>query len=169
MNKLLNNNSESRKGGALDLVCFSHLRWNFVYQRPQHLMSRSARERRVFFVEEPESSDAPTHMEMTKDPSGVIVVKPYLPFGLNVEEVNTALRKLVDQFFAKEIDEYILWYYTPTALDFTRQLKPVLIVYDCMDELSLFKGAPTKLQELEQELLHRADLIFTGGQTLYDH
>jgi UDP-galactopyranose mutase len=171
MNKLLSNNSEDTKGGmgALDLVCFSHLRWNFVYQRPQHLMSRSARERRVFYVEEPEFSEAPAYMEMTKDPSGVIVVKPYLPFGLNEEEINSAMQNLVDKFFAKEIDEYILWYYTPMALNFSRHLKPALTIYDCMDELSLFKGAPTRLQELEQELLHRADLIFTGGQTLYEH
>src|ERR1041384_7805709 len=108
MNKLLNNNSESRKGGALDLVCFSHLRWKFVYQRPQHLMSRSARERRVFYVEEPEFSEAPAYVDITNDPSGVIVVKPYLSLGLNEEEVNSALQRLIDQFFAEEIDEYIL-------------------------------------------------------------
>src|SRR5215211_955462 len=166
--KHLNPNLQDPKPGTLDLVCFSHLRWNFVYQRPQHLMSRSARERRVFFVEEPEASDGPAHMKMEKDPSGVIVVKPYLPFGLSQEETNVALQTLVDQFFAEEINDYILWYYTPMALNFSRHLKPALTVYDCMDELSLFKGAPVSLQKLEQELINRADLIFTGGQTLYE-
>ena len=101
-------------------------------------------------------------------PSGVVVVKPQLPPGLNEDETNTAMRDLVDRFFGEEVDEYILWYYTPMALNFSRHLEPALIVYDCMDELSLFKGAPTKLKDLEQELIQRADLIFTGGQTLYE-
>ena len=156
------------KPGTLDLVCFSHLRWNFVYQRPQHLMSRCARERRVFYIEEPVAGDTPAHLEMERDPSGVIVVKPFVPFGLNEDETNTAMQKLVDQLFAEEIDDFILWYYTPMALNFSAHLEPALTVYDCMDELSLFKGAPARLRELEQELLHRADLVFTGGQTLYE-
>ena len=167
-NKSLNTDLQVEKPGALDLVCFSHLRWNFVYQRPQHLMSRCARERRVFFIEEPEGSDTPAYMKMEKDPSGVIVVKPFVPFGLNEEETNTTMQKLVDQLFAEEIREFILWYYTPMALTFSRHLNPALTVYDCMDELSLFKGAPVKLQDLEKELISRADLIFTGGQTLYE-
>ncbi|MGE5463916.1 MAG: UDP-galactopyranose mutase [Syntrophothermus sp.] len=166
--KHLNQETQDSGTGTMDLVCFSHLRWNFVYQRPQHLMSRSARERRVFFIEEPEPSNGPTHMKLEKDPSGVVVVKPQLPAGLNEEETNTAMRDLVDQFFAREINEYILWYYTPMALNFSRHLEPALTVYDCMDELSLFRGAPAKLRDLEQELISRADLIFTGGQTLYE-
>lgn len=169
MKKNINHDLHDPKVGTLDLVCFSHLRWNFVYQRPQHLMSRSARERRVFFVEEPEFCDTTAHMEMIKDPSDVIVVKPHLPLGLGEEESNEALRNLVDQFFAEEINEYILWLYTPMALNFCQQLKPALTIYDCMDELSLFKGAPAKLKELEAELMARADLVFTGGQTLYEN
>src|ERR1051326_1604716 len=133
-NEPLNQDLQDAKPGTLDLVCFSHLRWNFVYQRPQHLMSRCARERRVFFVEEPEGTDTPAHLQMEKDPSGVIIVKPYLPFGLNDEETNAALQRLIDQFFAEEIHEYILWYYTPMALNFSRHLQPALTVYDCMDE-----------------------------------
>ena len=161
-------NHDLQDSGALDLVCFSHLRWNFVYQRPQHLMSRSARERRVFFIEEPERFEGQAHMRIEEDPSGVIVVKPQLPSSLNEEQTNAAMRELVDGFFSEEVDEYILWYYTPMALKFSRHLQPALTVYDCMDELSLFKGAPAKLKDLEQELIHRADLIFTGGQTLYE-
>ena len=168
MNKNLNQDLQDPKSGTLDLVCFSHLRWNFVYQRPQHLISRSARERRVFFIEEPETSDSPAYIKVEKDPSGVMVVKPYLPLGLNEDETNAGMQNLLDQFFAEEINEYILWYYTPMALNFSRHLKPALVIYDCMDELSLFKGAPAKLQKLERELLDRADLIFTGGQTLYE-
>jgi UDP-galactopyranose mutase len=165
---LSNKDLQDANPGSLDLICFSHLRWNFVYQRPQHLMSRCARERRVFFVEEPELGNTPAHLRMEKDPSGVIVVKPYLPHGLDEEQTNAAMQKLVDQFFAEEIRDYILWYYTPMSLNFSRQLKPALTVYDCMDQLSLFKDAPASLQELEQELFQRADLVFTGGQSLYE-
>lgn len=166
--KHLNHDLEGPKPGTLDLVCFSHLRWNFVYQRPQHLMNRCARERRVFFVEEPVHFDGPSHLEMEKDPSGVMIVKPFLPPGLNEEETDAAMGKLVNQLFEEEVNDFILWYYTPMALNFSRHLEPALTVYDCMDELSLFKGAPAKLQELEKELIHRADLIFTGGQMLYE-
>lgn len=162
-NKPSNPDVQDPKSGTLDLVCFSHLRWNFVYQRPQHLMSRCARERRVFFIEEPEISEGPAHFEFQEDASGVIVVKPQLPSGLNQTETDTAMRTLVDQFIAEEIDNYILWYYTPMAISFARHLRPALTVYDCMDQLSLFKGAPTELQNLDQELLNRADLVFTGG------
>src|SRR5215211_7183181 len=167
-NKSFNTDFQDPKLGTLDLVCFSHLRWNFVYQRPQHLMSRCARERRVFFVEELERSDGPAHMKMEKDPSGVTVVKSFVPFGLNQEETDAAMQNLLDQFFAEEINEYILWYYNPMSLNYSRHLEPALTVYDCMDELSLLKGAPAKLKDLEQELISRADLIFTGGQTLYE-
>ena len=166
--KKLNQELQDSRVGTLDLVCFSHLRWNFVYQRPQHLMSRSARERRVFFIEEPVPSEEAAHMKLEKDPSGVVVVKPHLPPGLNEEQTSAAMRDLVDRFFAEKIGDFILWYYTPMALEFSRHLQPALTVYDCMDELSLFKGAPAKLKDLEQELIHRADLIFTGGQTLYE-
>src|SRR4029453_15177403 len=144
--KQLNQELQDSGAGTLDLVCFSHLRWNFVYQRPQHLMSRSARERRVFFIEEAEGSDGPAYMKLEKDPSGVIIVKPHLPFGLNEEETIAAMRELVDRFFREKIRQHILWYYTPMALEFSRHLQPALTVYDCMDELSLFKGAPAKLK-----------------------
>jgi UDP-galactopyranose mutase len=131
-------------------------------------MSRSARERRVFFIEEPVPSEESAHIKLEKDSSGVIIVKPHLPPELDEKQTSAAMQDLVDRFFAENIDEYILWYYTPMALEYSRHLHPALTVYDCMDELSLFKGAPAKLKELEQELIHRADLVFTGGQTLYE-
>ncbi|MDQ2693575.1 MAG: UDP-galactopyranose mutase, partial [Chloroflexota bacterium] len=98
----------------------------------------------------------------------VHIVKPHLPSGLREQEINAAMQQLVDQFLSEEIDEFILWYYTPMALHFSRHLQPVLTVYDCMDELSMFKGAPAELRDLERELLEKADLVFTGGQTLYE-
>jgi UDP-galactopyranose mutase len=167
---------------APDLVCLSHLRWNFVFQRPQHLLTRCAQGRRVFFIEEPifspDTSVAPEtakaiagvgRLDVTRHESGVWVVVPHLQEGLSEEAANAAQQVLLDALFAEhEISKYICWYYTPMARAFTRHLEPLAIVYDCMDELSAFKGASPLLREREAELFSRADLVFTGGQSLYE-
>ena len=160
-----------------DLVCLSHLRWDFVYQRPQHLMSRFARDRRVLFVEEPlffdrrEPGDGsrPARLDVSERPGGVRVAVPRLPHGLSPEEVEAAQRDLLQGLLAEQgIADYVLWYYTPMALGFSEGLAPAAVVYDCMDELSLFRGAPPELLERERRLLEVADLVFTGGQSLYE-
>ncbi|MBC8122611.1 MAG: UDP-galactopyranose mutase [Gemmatimonadaceae bacterium] len=151
-----------------DLICLSHLRWNFVYQRPQHLLSRCAQERRVFFVEEPIFGAAVPGLEIIPNEDRVWVVVAHLPDGLDEEEINAAQQTLLDELMVNyEIHTYVLWYYTPMALAFTQHLEPLALVYDCMDELSAFAGAPPALVSRESELLSRADLVFTGGQSLY--
>lgn len=155
---------------VVDLVCLSHLRWDFVFQRPQHLLTRCAKERRVFLFEEPifEEGDS-WWLEVSKRESGVWIAVPHLPSGSDAETITAMQQKLVDQLFAEyAIASPILWYYTPMALSFTNHLKPLAIVYDCMDELSAFKGAPPALREWEKELFKRADVVFTGGQSLYE-
>ncbi|MFN2493088.1 MAG: glycosyltransferase family 1 protein [Pyrinomonadaceae bacterium] len=153
-----------------DLICFSHLRWDFVYQRPQHLLSRAARERRVFVFEEPIFDNGSMRLDVSEHDDGVYVVVPYLPEGLSSEvATNAVLRKMVDRVFGQhEITDFVLWYYTPMALSFTQHLKPLATIYDCMDELSAFKGAPPSLKKSEELLFSRADLVFTGGQSLYE-
>ena len=153
-----------------DLVCLSHLRWNFVFQRPQHLLTRCTQARRVYFIEEPIFSGDPVgRLEVTQDSSGVWVVVPHLQEGLNEEAIASAQKVMIDGFFAEHgIHQYICWYYTPMAIAFTQHLKPLAVVYDCMDELSAFKGASPLLKECEAELFRRADLVFTGGQSLYE-
>jgi UDP-galactopyranose mutase len=79
--------------------------------------------------------------------------------------MNEMTRRLFNE---NGIREYVFWYYTPMALSFTRDFVPVASVYDCMDELSAFKGADSRLQDFEKELFQRVDLVFTGGQTLYE-
>ena len=132
-----------------DFVCFSHLRWDFVYQRPQHLLSRCARDRRVFFVEEPLFSLTEPRMEVSQRESGVYVVKPHLPCNLSEDEITLTLQSLVidNLILDHDINEYVLWYYTPMALPFTEHLEPLAIIYDCMDELSAFKNPPKGLRE----------------------
>ncbi|MBD1835491.1 glycosyltransferase family 1 protein [Cyanobacteria bacterium FACHB-472] len=153
-----------------DLVCLSHLRWNFVYQRPQHLLSRFSKQRRVFFIEEPIfSADAEGRIDISIGEDGVCVVVPHLREGLSEEAVKTTQQVMLDDLFdAAQISDYILWYYTPMAMGFSRHLEPQVVVYDCMDELSAFKGAPPALKDLEAELFSRADLVFTGGQSIYE-
>jgi glycosyltransferase involved in cell wall biosynthesis len=152
-----------------DLVCLSHLRWDFVYQRPQHLLSRCVKSHRVFFVEEPVFGQTDARLDVSLRENGVIVVVPHLPEGSKGEVVDSLQRELLSDFFEeRKIDEYVLWYYTPMALAFTDSLSPLAVVYDCMDELSAFRGAPLVLRERERELLERADIVFTGGQSLYE-
>jgi len=154
---------------TFDLVCLSHLRWDFVYQRPQHLLSRCARDHRVFVVEEPIVDNGPARLDITVRGHNVSVVVPHLPEGLAEEESDAVQRRLVDELFAAhEIRAYVLWYYTPMALAFTSHLRPVATVYDCMDELSAFAAAPPALPECEAALFARADLVFTGGRSLYE-
>ncbi len=157
-------------GEKTDLVCFSHLRWDFVYQRPQHLLSRCARQRRVFFIEEPIFSNGSMRFEMRETDSGVHVVVPQLPEGLKSEiAINAVMKEMTRNLFVDhDINEYVFWYYTPMALGFTEHFTPVASVYDCMDELSAFKGAHSHLPLLEKELFGHVDLVFTGGQSLYE-
>jgi UDP-galactopyranose mutase len=153
-----------------DLICFSHLRWDFVYQRPQHLLSRAALERRVFFVEEPIFDRGAMHFDLQERENGVQVAIPHLPEGLRSEVATDAVfRDMINRLFVEQgIRQYVLWYYTPLALAFTQHLRPLITVYDCMDELSAFKGASPHLHSYEQRLFERADLVFTGGQSLYE-
>lgn len=154
---------------AYDLVCPAHLRWDFVYQRPQHVLSRFAREHRVFYIEEPIAGADRPHLTYTLRDCGVWVVVPHVPEGLDNSATDAALRYLLDRLFIEQaIEKHVLWYYTPMALPWTRHLEPLVTVYDCMDELSAFQGAPPVIQQLERELFTRADLVFTGGHSLYD-
>lgn len=166
---------KSRKINQDSILCFSHLRWNFVYQRPQHLLSRFAQQGgyEVYFLEEPvfdasHESKPLLHFEIQKD-SGVRVGVPHLPSGLSPQEINTALATLLDGFFkGQDMQKFTFWYYTPMALSFSDQFTPALTVFDCMDELSAFKFAPPELKEMEKKMLAKADVVFTGGQSLYE-
>jgi len=152
-----------------DVICLSHLRWNFVYQRPQHLMTRCAAERRVFFVEEPEyAPGVRPHLRIERS-GRVTVATPQCATGTTPREALIIQRELLNQLMAREsINRYVLWYYTPMALAFTDHLSPVSIVYDCMDELSAFKGASPALKQYDVELVRRATLVLTGGHSLYE-
>jgi glycosyltransferase involved in cell wall biosynthesis len=152
------------------LVCFSHLRWDFVWQRPQHLLSRAAKRYRVLYIEEPVFKPGVTpYMDVSARPGNVVVAVPTLPDGMQGEAVLAAQRTLIDRLLARDSGEQrVLWYYTPMALAFTSHLDADLVVFDNMDELSLFAGASQEIIDLETALLARSDVVFTGGMSLYE-
>lgn len=144
------------------LIVFSHLRWEFVTQRPQHIMNRLAKYQHIYFVEEPISDEAVTTQPKIQQVSkNITVVQPRLPHN--------------EQLLAKwllsqpEVQEKppMLWFYSAAFVNMTSYLNSSLIIYDCMDELSAFKGANKVLQTKEKQLMNIADVVFTGGKSLY--
>ncbi len=149
------------------IVCFSHLRWNFVFQRPQHVLSRLASERRVYYFEEPlYVDDGGPRCEDEALACGVTVVRPHIPSRLR--DSHETHERLVRAYLTKHaVADPIAWYYTPMALAYTQFLRYSMCVYDCMDELAKFAFAPAELNVFEQELFRRAGVVFTGGRSLY--
>lgn len=153
-----------------NVICFSHLRWNFVFQRPQHLLTRWSRDVNVYYFEEPEFGDQDTISLKETIDGNVTVLTPQLKHGMNEKEISRYQEILLLQFIKiNQISDYIAWYYTPMAITFSRNIKPTLIIYDCMDELSGFKGAHPDLTDNEKKLIKMSDVVFTGGHHLYEH
>jgi len=152
------------------LLVFSHLRWDFVFQRPQHLISRLARTRRILYVEEPVASVGRPSLEIRQVAPGIEVATPHLDdsgraFGITQE--GTVLSLLRNHLDESAWPRFAAWLYTPMAVRVACALGAQAIVYDCMDELSAFLGAPPEMLNRERELLKVADAVFTGGPSLY--
>ena len=174
--KVRSNNASSQSSSIANqaphktvLVCFSHLRWRFVYQRPQHLMSRFATTYHVLFFEEAVFTDIDVPWLEKRLEGNLQVLVPHLPETYQGAIAIDAQRNLMDEYLAEiAASDIISWYYTPMSLPYSDHLRPRLTVYDCMDELSAFRGAPPSLVEQERRLIERADLIFTGGISLFE-
>jgi UDP-galactopyranose mutase len=156
-----------------DIVCLSHLRWDGVYQRPQHLLSRLARARRVFVIEEPEYHDTavPFLQAVPSGAANVFVFRPRMraAYPFYAGEHIPALGELLQNLFEREgISRYVVWLYTPMALPVVEGLRPLARVFDCMDELSTFRFAPAELPERDRATMRWADIVFTGGRSLYE-
>jgi glycosyltransferase involved in cell wall biosynthesis len=150
------------------LFCFSHLRWDFVYQRPQHLLTRAARIWDVIVFEEPVLDARVPRLDITDRPGGVRIAVPHLPEGIGEAAAFAAQREMIDDLVQSLGMPDVVWHYAPMAMAFARHLTPRVRVYDCMDELSAFKNAPPMLPVMERRLFGAADLVFTGGQSLYE-
>ena len=155
----------------MHLIVFSHLRWGFVYQRPQHLMSRLSRDYSVVFVEEPVATDGQPCLDRSAQGPNLDVLVPRTRAGapgFNDQQMPQIQALLQDYLARESITDYVVWLYTPLALPMLESLMPKALVYDCMDELSAFLHAPVQLREREARLLAIADLVLTGGPALYE-
>jgi len=160
----------------LPILCFSHLRWNFVYQRPQHLLSRFGKKSQVLFIEEPIRLPNHSNVEdgarleiVRQKDSSVRVVTMYISGDLSFEEeTNIVSQRIQELLNEQQIGDYIAWFYSPMFLRYTKGLKPYLSIYDCMDELAAFNFAPPEIKIMERLLLDQVDIVFTGGKTLYE-
>ncbi len=173
-----------------DLICICHLRWDFVWQRPQQLLSRLAqlpaaglgngaeRAWRVLLVEEPVTDSEcrePWLEHFTgRGPAPIHGVRLHFPslehywIGFNGTRTQPIYeRLLLDYLHTEGYHDPVLWLYTPMALPFAEKIQPALLVYDVMDELAAFKGAAAELREFDRRLVQEADVIFTGGLSLY--
>lgn len=159
------------------IVVFSHLRWNFVWQRPQQFLSRFARTQPVLFIEEPiydlADGDRGT-IELEAVAPNIMVSTVHLPQSFRSdpdihETLRCFAREAIDTFNMKgEFDSPLLWYYGPMEAAWSLgYFENSGIIYDCMDELSQFKGAPRELIDQEQRLMNQADIVFTGGYELW--
>jgi protoporphyrinogen oxidase/glycosyltransferase involved in cell wall biosynthesis len=157
------------QGAAMTtIIVFSHLRWDFVYQRPQHLLSRLAENYKIVFIEEPVFHEHDSFLEISVPGPNVTVLKPHTPVaapGFHDEQL-PHLIKLMRQFVVLD-EEHMAWFYTPMALPLLQELQPALVIYDCMDELAAFKNPPKQMLQRENALLKISDLVFTGGPSLY--
>ncbi|CAO4164177.1 glycosyltransferase family 1 protein [Methylorubrum extorquens] len=151
------------------LVCFSHLRWSFVWQRPQHLISRAARHFDVIFVEEPAGEGAEDdHLRLEPVAPGVTVAVPVLAQAQSYAANRAQARLIRELLRDRPSAARVFWYYTPAAVGLSGDLPRDLTVYDNMDELSAFRGASPDLIAQEADLIGQADLVFTGGRSLYE-
>jgi UDP-galactopyranose mutase len=163
--------AHDRRTALPPLFVFSHLRWGFVYQRPQHLLTRLARDFQVFFFEEPVYNDAEPYLASSEPAPGVEVLTPHtrvrMP-GFHDDQLAT-LETLVAEFAAERaIAEPFVWLYTPMALPLVSDLEPRAVIYDCMDDLASFKFAPRQLGQREDALMKLADIVLTGGPSLHE-
>ena len=144
-----------------DILIFSHLRWDQGLQRPHHLLSRYAKYRRVFFIEAPtigKTMSAHLHSKVTHE--GINVIIPYLPMGLDKESMPQAMGHLLTDFTTKEnISDFTALYYSSRAINYTRHLVPALTLFDYKDAGST---------STDEELLNKAHLVFTCGQSLFE-
>lgn len=153
------------------LICFSHLRWDFVLQRPQHLMSRLARDYRLFFWEEaiPTDHHLPYLEFHAFEGTTVQSIRPRVPARWSPADQARALSGLLDQMMGLSgIHRPVLWFYTPMMWPIAAHVDAAAVVYDCMDELSAFRFAPPELAANETALMAAADVVFTGGHSIYE-
>lgn len=166
------------KNDTPSIIVHSHLRWDFVWQRPQQTHSRLAQDFSILFLEEPiYTDDMDKQLQLSTPQANILRAVPYLPTALrddydaSVIAVRGLLRAIfaADRILATKFKIPILWFYTPMpTAAMLGQFRECAVVYDCMDELAQFHGAPNGIAARETALLAKADIVFTGGRKLYE-
>jgi len=157
-------NAGSNKEDAIiyDMIVFCHLRWGFVYQRPQHLITRLAKSKKILLIEEPipyGENEYATANFIEAEPNITIMQSRVN----HIHEIAQVIEKYIPNKQVK-----VGWFYSPAFSSLISSFKFEKVVYDCMDELSLFKGASAELVAQEKFLMSKADIVFTGGKSLYE-
>jgi glycosyltransferase involved in cell wall biosynthesis len=165
MDNVAQNNKDNN---SFDIVVFSHLRWEFVFQRPQHLITRISKNHKILFVEEPIGpNDSSAIAKLIKISENVTILQPQIHIENMINELPAIVLKYIDELGLNK-NNLVLWFYSAAFVDMSTQIPHKAIVYDCMDELSLFRGAPQNLINQEKILLSVANIVFTGGKSLYE-
>jgi UDP-galactopyranose mutase len=126
----------------MNIVCLSHLRWDFVFQRPQHLLRREAQRGSVLYIEEPTPAAGQSRMDVHRDATGLVAAVPRLDETAAELRKHQAHRELVEAAMHRHIGEhYVLWLYTPMAIPLTHQLRPAALVYDLTWEQLALRAA----------------------------
>lgn len=144
-----------------DMIVFCHLCWDFVYQRPQHIISRMAKQFKILFIEEPCQLEGQSDSQLIEVSPMLYVLKPNVH---HIDDIYTILPQYVNNSTSISIG----WFYSPYFFSLINHFDFTTVVYDCIDELSLFKDTPSPLIAQEQYLLASADIVFTGGKSLYE-
>ncbi len=159
---------------AYPIIVHSHLGWDWVWQRPQQFLSRFSKRHQILFVEGPLPSDevtvpTPEMREVTEFPN-ITVLRMKMPSSRwnDGAWVDKERRRLVQEVLAGPLGlrfrDSVQWFYDPMAVTaFAGHMGERAIVFDCMDQLSQFKGSPKELIRRERELLAIADVVFAGG------
>jgi glycosyltransferase involved in cell wall biosynthesis len=159
------------------LIAICHLNWDWVWQRPQQFLSRLAMNHSVLFVEThcSQTRDSYTRTRVALNHPGVTILEIHLPANRwnDGDVIDRQRRRILKHRLAGEFggayDGAILWFNDPMAVTaYAGELGERMIVYDCMDELTQFLGAPPMLHARERELTLRADVIFCGGRKMRD-
>ena len=179
-----NQTTENNTNTAPDygIIVHCHLRWDFVWQRPQHVVSRLAQFHPVLFLEDamplpegPDSDNQP-RMEITHVSPTLTVARPRLIPFTGDKEKDDVINEKNSEAWPRLLDTVVHqlgwkntvnWFYTPMAAHAISRYNPVAVAYDCMDELANFKGAPASLKQKEGDLMTASDVVFTGGPSMY--
>lgn len=164
-----------RQNRSFSIVAHSHLRWDFVWQRPQQIFSRLARDHHVLFVEEPVHEPGEPHLRIVEAQPNIVRAIPVFPDAQGMDAHCEALLPLLRHamathpLLAGRFSSVVQWFYSPMcAPQMLGKLAEIAVVYDCMDELANFRFAPPDIGQRERLLLGKADLVFTGGSSLYE-